>query len=145
VQELRAFPADELLWRHAPGIANSAGNLTLHLEGNLREFIGRQMGGVPFVRERDLEFSTSALSAADLIARIEEVSMLIPQVISTLTDQQLSLDFRSLCWVKRLRPASFSLICRVISTIIWAKSITCAASSPAAAPSSISPASDATR
>ena len=93
MQELRAFPADELLWRHAPGITNSAGNLTLHLEGNLREFIGRQLGGVPFVRQRALEFSTTALSAPDLIARIEEVSLLVRPIISTLSDQQLSLDF----------------------------------------------------
>ena len=93
MQELRAFPSDDLLWRHAPGITNSAGNLTLHLEGNLREFIGRQIGGVAFVRQRDLEFSTSALSAADLIARIEQASTLIPRVISTLSEEQLSLDF----------------------------------------------------
>jgi hypothetical protein len=93
VQELRAFPADELLWRQVPGIANSAGNLTLHLEGNLREFIGRQLGGVAFVRQRALEFSTTALSAADLIARIGQVGILIPQVISALSDEQLSLDF----------------------------------------------------
>ena len=93
MQELRAFPADDLLWRQAPGITNSAGNLTLHLEGNLREFIGRQLGGVAFVRQRALEFSTSALSTADLIARIEQVGVLIPQVISALSDEQLSLDF----------------------------------------------------
>ena len=42
IQELRAFPDDKLLWESLPGVTNSAGNLALHLEGNLREFIGRQ-------------------------------------------------------------------------------------------------------
>jgi hypothetical protein len=56
IQELRAFPSDEKLWAVLPGISNSAGNLILHLEGNLREYIGRQLGGVAYTRQRDLEF-----------------------------------------------------------------------------------------
>ena len=48
IQELQAFPNDETLWERAPGVKNSAGNLVLHLEGNLREFIGRQLGQVGY-------------------------------------------------------------------------------------------------
>ena len=68
-----------------PGIANSAGNLTLHLEGNLREFIGRQLGGVDFQRQRPLEFSNSGFSTTDLSARIEAVRELVPAVLARLT------------------------------------------------------------
>jgi hypothetical protein len=42
LQELEAFPDDGTVWRTLPGVGNSAGNLALHLEGNLREFVGRQ-------------------------------------------------------------------------------------------------------
>ena len=93
IQQLRAFPDDALLWQHAPGITNSAGNLVLHLEGNLRDFIGRQLGGLSYVRQRDLEFSTTALSASDLIARMEKVESSIPEAIAMLSDDQLALDY----------------------------------------------------
>ena len=56
LQEIERFPDDGALWRTLPGVTNSAGNLILHLEGNLREFIGRQLGNVAFERKRDLEF-----------------------------------------------------------------------------------------
>ena len=36
VREVEAFPDDDLLWECPPGISNSAGNLALHLAGNLR-------------------------------------------------------------------------------------------------------------
>ena len=41
IQQLDAFPNDQVVWQCAPGVTNSAGNLVLHLEGNLREYIGR--------------------------------------------------------------------------------------------------------
>lgn len=72
-QEIAAFPTDESLWHTAPGVTNSAGNLALHLEGNLREYIGRQLGGIAYTRQRPLEFSTTALTRAEVAARIDAV------------------------------------------------------------------------
>lgn len=72
-QEVAAFPTDEALWQTAPGISNSAGNLALHLEGNLREYIGRQLGGIAYTRQRPLEFSTTGLTRAEIAARIDAV------------------------------------------------------------------------
>lgn len=46
-QQIEAFPDDASLWSVLPGITNSAGNLVLHLEGNLKEFVGRQLGKLP--------------------------------------------------------------------------------------------------
>src|ERR1700731_3966853 len=88
-QELRAFPDDGALWTKPPGISNSIGNLVLHLEGNLREYIGRQLGGVPYTRRRDLEFSQSGLTLNDLRARVEPLITLIPQIITGLSDEDL--------------------------------------------------------
>jgi hypothetical protein len=88
MQEITTFQDDAMLWSTVPGIANSAGNLTLHLEGNLREFIGRQLGGVAYQRQRPLEFSSSGLTAADLSARIEAVRELVPPVIAALSPEQ---------------------------------------------------------
>jgi hypothetical protein len=90
LQELRAFPDTASLWQTAPGVSNAAGTLALHLEGNLREFIGRQMGQIAFVRDRPLEFSARGVEQAELIARIESVHALIPRVIGSLSDAQLA-------------------------------------------------------
>ena len=71
VQELEAFPSQESLWAKVPGISNAAGNLFLHLEGNMREYIGRQLGGVAYTRNRDLEFGSAPITRAALMQRIE--------------------------------------------------------------------------
>src|SRR5947207_445231 len=89
LQELKAFPNQETLWRTLPGISNSAGNLILHLEGNLREYIGRQLGGLPYDRQRESEFTLSGLPPDDLLQRVAGVKEMIPNVISNLSDAAL--------------------------------------------------------
>jgi hypothetical protein len=89
IQELRAFPDTAALWKTAPGVTNAAGTLALHLEGNLREYIGRQLGQIAYSRQRPLEFSTRDLEQAELIARLEAVKESIPRVIRGLSASQL--------------------------------------------------------
>jgi uncharacterized damage-inducible protein DinB len=89
-QHIQAFPVEELLWQTAPGITNAAGNLVLHLEGNLREYIGRQLGNIPFERDRPQEFTTKALGKAELLRRVAHLSEIIPAVISSLSPEQLT-------------------------------------------------------
>jgi uncharacterized damage-inducible protein DinB len=90
IQELQAFPDDELLWQRAPGVKNSAGNLVLHLEGNLREYIGRQLGHVAYSRARDREFSLSGFSRGELLRRMEQVKELVAKVVSQLSENELT-------------------------------------------------------
>ncbi|MCU1327683.1 MAG: hypothetical protein JWN34_3053 [Bryobacterales bacterium] len=87
-QEVESFP-ENLLWETRPGIANSAGNLVLHLEGNLRHFIGHVLGGVTYTRQRDLEFSTRGLSRDAVLTRIRPLADLIAGVVAVLTDEVL--------------------------------------------------------
>lgn len=89
IQELQAFPTTESVWKTAPGVTNAAGTLALHLEGNLREYIGRQLGQIAYVRQRPLEFSTRGVERDELISRIEAVHAQIPRVIAALSDAQL--------------------------------------------------------
>jgi len=90
IQELEAFPTDETLWQRAPGVKNAAGNLVLHLEGNLREYVGRQLGGVAYSRQRDQEFAQHGMSRGDLVRRMEEVKELVAKVVSALADHELA-------------------------------------------------------
>ena len=57
IREVELFPDDATLWRTVPGIANSAGNLALHVAGNLQHFVGAVLGATGYVRQREREFA----------------------------------------------------------------------------------------
>ena len=92
-KQIESFQNDGALWQTLPGVTNSAGNLALHLEGNLREFVGRQLGGLEYVRKRDLEFSSKGLSRDDVSLRLSELSQTIPSVIEKLSLEQLEKEY----------------------------------------------------
>ncbi|HWZ54444.1 MAG TPA: DinB family protein [Verrucomicrobiae bacterium] len=53
---LRRLSEDEIWWRPNPS-SNSAGNLVLHLCGNVRQWVISGLGSAEDLRERDLEFA----------------------------------------------------------------------------------------
>jgi uncharacterized damage-inducible protein DinB len=53
---VRALSPEQIWWRANPA-SNSVGNLALHLEGNVRQWIVSGLGGTPDRRQRDKEFS----------------------------------------------------------------------------------------
>ncbi len=69
-RELDLFGDDESVWKTAPGVANSAGNLALHVAGNLQHFIGAGLGATGYVRNRELEFSRSSGTRAHIKAEL---------------------------------------------------------------------------
>ena len=85
VRQLDALD-DAHLWQVLPGVTNSAGNLMLHLNGNLREFVGRQLGGVPYLRDRLREFAAKDVSRAEMHAELTELSSLVPGVVERMTE-----------------------------------------------------------
>jgi hypothetical protein len=93
-KEIESFAGhDAALWESRPGITNPAGNLALHLEGNLREYIGRQLGGIAYTRTRPLEFSTRGLTAAGLSSRLAALADAIPTVIESLAGGALAATY----------------------------------------------------
>ena len=92
-EEIAAYPTEASLWATMPGISNSAGHLVLHLEGNLREFVGRQLGGVAYSRNRPREFAAPSVPQADLLSRIAWLGDYIPAIIAALTSPQLDSEF----------------------------------------------------
>ena len=107
IQELRAFPDTASLWKTTPGVTNAAGSLALHLEGNLREYIGRQLGGVAYTRQRPLEFSTRGVEQAELMARLETVKELVARVVSGLSSEQLDATYPELVLGKPMTTRQF--------------------------------------
>ena len=57
VRELAASLSEEQLWQKPFPFGNSFGHLVLHLTGNLNYYIGAQVAGTGYVRDRDREFT----------------------------------------------------------------------------------------
>ena len=93
LQQIQAFPSDELLWQTVPGITNSAGTLVLHLEGGLLHFIGRQLGNIAYQRNRPEEFTKKGLTQSELISRIEKLRRMIPSVIKSLSEEAMRKEY----------------------------------------------------
>jgi uncharacterized damage-inducible protein DinB len=106
-QELRAFPDDGPLWVKPPGINNSIGTLVLHLEANLRDYIGLQLGGVPYTRERDREFSQTGFSVDDLRARLDSLASTIPEILAGLSEADLGGLYPKKGWSSPVAMAQF--------------------------------------
>lgn len=92
-KQIEGFPDDESLWQIVPGVTNTAGNLALHLEGNLREFVGRQLGQLPYTRNRELEFSAKGVTKQELGTRLAELSESIPSVVESLSAAQMDQEY----------------------------------------------------
>lgn len=59
--------SDDQVWHRDSVHENSIGNLILHLAGNIRQWIGHGLGGLPDIRERDAEFAAVGnISRAEL-------------------------------------------------------------------------------
>ena len=83
VDDITAYTNEQDIWKVAPGINNSAGNLALHLAGNLRLFVGAILGDTPNVRDRDAEFSLKDIPKTELISLLTITS----DVVSTTFDK----------------------------------------------------------
>jgi len=88
--EMNAFTSDQSLWLLPPTINNSAGNLALHLCGNLNHFIGATLGNTGYVRQRELEFSTKDLTVEQLVTAIKEMKAVVLTTLESFPETQLA-------------------------------------------------------
>jgi hypothetical protein len=85
VHELAAPLNDEQFWAKPFAFGNSFGHLVLHLTGNLNYYIGAQIAGTGYVRDRPLEFSeTTRPSKTEVLKRFDHA---IELVIGTIKSQ----------------------------------------------------------
>ena len=91
--EINLYKDEDNLWVIKEGISNSAGNLCLHLVGNLNHFIGATLGNSGYVRHREDEFSLKNIPRQDLIMNIENCVLILNNTFSRLTEEELEKDF----------------------------------------------------
>ncbi len=91
--ELSKYKQEKSLWAVKKNISNSAGNLTLHITGNLNHFIGGVLGNNGYVRDRDAEFSNKDVPVSDLLQSIDEVKTTIYNTLEGISEEQLRDNF----------------------------------------------------
>ncbi|MCU0414840.1 MAG: DinB family protein [Ignavibacteriaceae bacterium] len=87
--EISSFKDEKKIWELSGDIKNSAGNLCLHLCGNLQHFIGAVLGNSGYVRNRDAEFSRKNVTIRDLVAEIELTSKVLQETFVKLSEDDL--------------------------------------------------------
>jgi uncharacterized damage-inducible protein DinB len=87
---LDVIPEDAIWLRPAEG-TNAAGNLVLHLAGNLQQWIVSGIGGQPDTRERDAEFATrGGVGREALEARLNGVLAEVDRALADLAPTSLA-------------------------------------------------------
>ena len=89
-EEIGLYANEVDLWKTDGEITNSAGNLTLHLIGNLRHFFGAGLGDTGYVRDREKEFSDGGVSLEELLAGIDQAAADVRSTLEKLTAEDLA-------------------------------------------------------
>ncbi len=88
-EELNSYQNDEDLWIVKGEINNSAGNLFLHLCGNLQHFIGATLNKTGYERNREFEFS-GKVSKEELVENIEETNEMLANYFERVSVDDMS-------------------------------------------------------
>lgn len=92
-QELELYNNEDNIWRIDKNILNSAGNLSLHLIGNLNTYIGAELGNTGYIRNRPEEFSLKNIPGQELIGKIDRTIEMIEAILGSLTEDQLKSEY----------------------------------------------------
>lgn len=107
--EISSYKNEKNLWLVDKNIANSAGNLCLHLVGNLNTYIGAEIGKTGYVRNRDLEFSQKDVPQQQLIKMVEDTITVVENGLNKLNESDLEKEY-SLLVFKEKTSTGFFLI-----------------------------------
>ena len=100
--EIELYKAEENIWKIEGNIANSAGNLCLHLVGNLNAFIGKELGRTDYVRNRELEFSLKNVPRKELLSKIDDTIQVVDQSLGNLDENTLANEYPVLVFDKKI-------------------------------------------
>tara|TARA_R110001592_G_scaffold127558_1_gene339389 strand:+ start:1197 stop:1652 length:456 start_codon:yes stop_codon:yes gene_type:complete len=91
--EVEAYSKEENLWLTQGEITNTAGNLALHLCGNLQHFIGAVLGKTGYERDRDFEFTGKNVSRTELLGSIAETKTVVRDTLQRLPESVLNYPY----------------------------------------------------
>ena len=77
--EVVEYGSDEAFWSVPEGVSNSAGNLCLHLLGNLNHYIGAKLGKTGYVRDRPSEFNSKNVARDEILQKIDQTILTVKE------------------------------------------------------------------
>jgi hypothetical protein len=93
IDEVILYKSEQNLWKIESAIHNSAGNLCLHLIGNLNHFIGAVIGKTGYIRNRDNEFILKGIKREQIIADLESTIETIKTSFDKLSEKDFEKEF----------------------------------------------------
>ncbi len=91
--EIESYQSEENIWKISKHISNSAGNLCLHLIGNLNHFIGAITGKTGYIRNREAEFSLKNVQRTQLTEMIDNTILVIESTLNNLNEDDLKKEY----------------------------------------------------
>lgn len=92
-REIEQYHDETQMWSVEKSISNSAGNLCLHLVGNLKTFVGVHMGNSDYIRDRKFEFAGKDVPKSELLNSVDETIVIVNNTLRNLTEEDLQKDF----------------------------------------------------
>lgn len=87
--EITSYKNEKKIWEVTGEIKNSAGNLCLHICGNLQHFIGSVLGISGYKRDRDSEFSRKNIPVDEIIRKIDHTIFTVKKTLNELDVNKL--------------------------------------------------------
>ena len=87
--EITSYKDEKKMWEVTGEISNSAGNLCLHICGNLQHFIGSVLGISGYKRDRDSEFSRKNIPMDEMIRKIDHTIFTVNKTLNELDENKL--------------------------------------------------------
>ena len=91
--EIESYQSEENIWKISKHISNSAGNLCLHLIGNLNHFIGYITGKAGYIRNREAEYSLKNVPIIKLTVMVDNNILVIESTLNNLNEDNLKKEY----------------------------------------------------
>lgn len=105
--EIESYQNENQIWAIDHNISNSAGNLCLHLIGNLNTYIGAEIGKTDYIRNRILEFSLKDVPKSELISKIDQTILIVNNALDSLTESDLQSIYPQIIFEKEMTTEFF--------------------------------------
>lgn len=106
-KEIELYSNEANLWKTGDGISNSAGNLCLHLIGNLNTYIGKEIGNTGYVRNRDAEFALKDIPRHQLLEMVDATITTVRTSLNGLNENALADEYPVVVFDERMSSEFF--------------------------------------
>ena len=88
----------ELFWKKPGPTLNSVGNLVLHLQGNMTQYIISTLGGNPDQRERSKEFLEASNPKSEVLESFKKCVVKCVETVQGMSDEDLRRSYEVQCF-----------------------------------------------